>query len=579
MSFSIRRIYDDLLPVNKKAIDRIIEITRNQIADMTEESFEDIRRFFRNPYHKKMKYMFFVAEDTRGYMKGFIQMSYAPDLNYCFIDLMALAQEKQGGGAGSALYERVREEALNLKSAGIFIECMTDDGRVFRDKKVLRQNKARIRFYERHGARPIINTSYESNSRNHYHNPYFLLYDNLDRKSGLPAAEAKLIIRSILERKYDPSCGRRDIQSVIRSIQDDPVSIREPRYMKQEPDYKIRLLSEDNKISLIHNDGHEIHHIRERGYVESPVRIKSILRELEKTQLFRRVKIKKFPERYLREVHDSDFINYFKQVTMALEPGKTLYPDVFPIRKSVKPPRKLAARAGYYCIDVYSPINRNAYLAARGAVDCALTGALELLDGNRIAYALVRPPGHHADRNSFGGFCYFNSTAIAANYLSYYGKVAILDVDYHHGNGQQDIFYAKQYVLTVSIHADPDFEYPHFSGFSNEKGKGAGEGYNINYPLRENITGSEYIKTLKKAIARIKRYSPDFLVLAFGLDTAKGDPTGTWNLLRKDFYNNGLAIGRMDLPTLVVQEGGYNNRVLGANARSFFNGLWKGMHG
>lgn len=261
-----------------------------------------------------------------------------------------------------------------------------------------------------------------------------------------------------------------------------------------------------------------------------------------------------------------------------MEPGRTLYPDVFPIRKMVKPPKKLLSRAGYYCIDVYSPINRNSYLAARGAVNCALTASDEILEGTRIAYALVRPPGHHADTDSFGGFCYFNSTAIAANYLSRYGKVAILDIDYHHGNGQQEIFYQRQSVLTVSIHADPDFEYPHFFGFKNEIGKGFGEGFNINYPLPLAIGPVQYVRTLKKALRNIKQYDPDFLVLALGFDTAKGDPTGTWKMQKNDFRTIGKLIGSLKLPLLVIQEGGYNIRNLGINARYFFTGLWEGMY-
>ncbi len=234
--------------------------------------------------------------------------------------------------------------------------------------------------------------------------------------------------------------------------------------------------------------------------------------------------------------------------------------------------------AGYYCIDTFTPVNRNAYPAARRGVDCTLTAARELLEGRRITYALVRPPGHHAERRSFGGFCYFNNNAIAAEYLTAYGRIAILDIDYHHGNGQQDIFYARSDVLTVSIHGDPDFAYPYFTGFADERGEGQGLGYNLNFPLPESQTGDQYQVTLQQAIDVIQQFSPAFLVVALGLDPAKGDPTGTWSLAAKDFEANGRMLGQMRLPTLVVQEGGYRTRTLGRNARCFFQGLMEAAH-
>jgi acetoin utilization deacetylase AcuC-like enzyme len=223
-------------------------------------------------------------------------------------------------------------------------------------------------------------------------------------------------------------------------------------------------------------------------------------------------------------------------------------------------------------------LNLNAYLAAKRAVDCTLTAAQALLEGQQMAYALVRPPGHHAEKCSFGGFCYFNSTAIAAQFLSKYGKVAILDVDYHHGNGQQDIFYKRSDVLTCSIHGHPRFAYPYFSGFEDEKGFAGGFGYNINHPLPEQIDGVKYRIVLEKVLRSIHKFNPRFLVVAFGLDPAKGDPTGTWSLKAKDFEENGKLIGALKLPTLNVQEGGYNNRNIGINAQHFFKGLWSSIY-
>ncbi|HPJ40240.1 MAG TPA: histone deacetylase family protein, partial [Spirochaetota bacterium] len=532
-----------------------------------------------NPLYRNMHYTFFVAENGRGEVLGFAEMSHAGDSNFCFLDLIGLRKTRAGRGIGSALYRRVREEALHLRSVGIFMECLTDDPKAFPDKAVLKENRSRLRFYEQSGARPVMIPAYEVNSLHHYPNPYFLLFDDIGTGRGLPLPKARKIVRAVLERKYAGDCTEKDIRTLLLSMRDDPVPVRPPRYLRHESSNHRFSVPVKRKIPLIINNGHEIHHIREKGYVEAPVRITSILKHISKSDLFTECTPSRYSERRIRAVHDRDFVAYFKKVSARVPEGTSLYPDVFPIRRNVRAPRKLVSRAGYYCIDVYSPINRNSYITARRAVDCALTGADRILGGGRIAYALVRPPGHHAGRDSFGGFCYFNSTAIAAEYLSSYGRAAILDLDYHHGNGQQEIFYERSDVLTVSIHGDPDFEYPHFSGFSDERGDGEGAGYNYNIPLPEGIDGTRYTKALTKALQAIKKFDPDFLLIALGLDTAKGDPTGTWNLVKEDFERNGLAIGALRVPVLVVQEGGYDSKVLGANVLSFFRGLFTGMYG
>jgi len=329
---------------------------------------------------------------------------------------------------------------------------------------------------------------------------------------------------------------------------------------------------------LVVNDRHWIHHVEERGYVESPVRIDVILEELGKTTLFQRVPPRHYSEKHIRAVHDHGFVDYLWKVCTKLDAGTAIYPYVFPVRNRTRPPKDLPIRAGYYCIDTFTPLTGNAYLAAKRAVDCALTAAKKLLEGYRLAYALVRPPGHHAEPATFGGFCYFNSAAVAAQLLSTYSKVAILDVDYHHGNGQQEIFYDRPDVLTISIHGHPSFTYPYFSGFVSEKGRGPGKNYNINIPLPEDIDGEYYRRVLRGALSRVRRFKPRFLIVELGLDTAKEDPTGSWSLEAEDFEAIGQMIGSLRLPTLVVQEGGYDTRVLGINARHFLTGLWFGAY-
>jgi acetoin utilization deacetylase AcuC-like enzyme/L-amino acid N-acyltransferase YncA len=261
---------------------------------------------------------------------------------------------------------------------------------------------------------------------------------------------------------------------------------------------------------------------------------------------------------------------------MMAGPKKSIYPYVFPLRNPARAPKDETVLAGYYCIDTFTPLNQNAYLAARSAVDCVLTAADKVLEGAPLAYALVRPPGHHAETRSFGGFCYFNNAAIAANLLARYGKVAILDIDYHHGNGQQEIFYNRSDVLTVSIHAHPSFAYPYFTGFRDETGIGPGAGFNLNIPLPEHITPEQHRNAVAEGLRRVRRFAPAYLVVSLGFDTARGDPTGTWSNRGKDFELLGRMIGEHGYPTLVVQEGGYRVRTLGANARNFFAGLVTG---
>jgi acetoin utilization deacetylase AcuC-like enzyme len=389
--------------------------------------------------------------------------------------------------------------------------------------------------------------------------------------------EARAVVRAILERSYGWLCPPDYIDRVVLSFRDDPIQLRPYRYVSPTAVVSAPLRApQDARVLLIMNDKHDIHHVRERGYVEAPVRISAIRKELDKLDLFRVAEPKTFPDSHVFDVHDPAYVRYLKRMCATLPPDQSVYPYVFPVRNATRPPRELAIRAGYYCIDTFTPINRNAWPAARRAVDCALTGASALLSGTRLAYALVRPPGHHAEHSAFGGFCYLNSAAVAAHYLSGQGRVAMLDIDYHHGNGQQEIFYKRADVLTVSIHGHPSVAYPYFTGFPSEVGDGPGRGLNLNFALAESVDGKEYSRILERALSRIRGFGPRFLVVCLGLDTAKADPTGTWSLRSSDFERNGRAIGMLALPTLIVQEGGYNTRNLGTHARHFFAGLWAG---
>jgi acetoin utilization deacetylase AcuC-like enzyme/GNAT superfamily N-acetyltransferase len=575
--FRIRRIHDDTAPADRQTLAEVETILRQQFPALSEEDFRKLAAQLRDPLRHRFRAVLFVAEDARAQLKGFALLMHAPDLRFAYLDFISAAPGRTGGGVGGALYDRVRDEAQALDVVGLFFEALPDDPVLSPDPEVRTQNAARLRFYERYGAFPIANTAYETPVQPDWDNPPYLVFDDLGSGEPLRRDQAQAIVRAILERKYGKLCPASYIEMVAESFRDDPVQLRPPRYRRtgrrQAPAPRVS----ERGVALLVNDKHAIHHIRERGYVQSPVRVEAILKEIMPSGLFARLPVQSFNEDHIRAVHKGSFVDYLKRACALVPEGTSIYPYVFPIRNAARPPKDLPLRAGYYCIDTFTPLNRNVWPAAERAVDCALTGARHLLEGFRAAYALVRPPGHHAERRSFGGFCYLNSAAVAANYLSRFGTVAVLDVDYHHGNGTQDIFYARSDVLTVSIHGHPRFTFPYFSGFEDEKGEGAGAGYNLNIPLQENLDGSAYRAALETALRRVRRFRPRYLVIAFGLDTARGDPTGSFTLRARDFSENGRLLGALRLPTLVVQEGGYRTRSLGTNARHFFGGLWQGL--
>lgn len=577
--FRIRRVFDDVMAADREAMRKVQRILAEQFPGLAPREVEELPRRLRDPVAHGFRAVLLVAESGPGRVRGFALMSHAPDLGFCYLDFISAAPGRTGGGIGGALYQRVREEAVHLAPVGLFFECLPDDPEVCRDGELLAANRARLRFYERFGARPIAGTAYDTPVSAADTCPPLLVFDDLGRGRPLRRAEARDIIRAILERKYAGVCDREYVERVVASIKDDPVRLRPSRYSRARsgPPPVAAEIPEDERIALVINDRHEVHHVHEAGYVESPVRIRSILEGLAASPAFLRVPARHFGRRYLTTVHDEGLVGYLERVTEKLGEGESVYPYVFPIRNRTRPPRELPLRAGYFSIDTFTPISRGAIAAARAAVDCALTAAQEIARGRRLAYALVRPPGHHAERGAFGGFCYYNNVAIAAAYLLQQGRVAILDLDFHHGNGAQEIFYRSRDVLTVSLHGHPSFAYPYFSGFAGERGEGEGEGFNLNLPLPEGTDGERYRRALRRALAAIAEFAPVVLVVALGLDTARRDPTGSFVLGAADFRENGRMVGALRLPTLVVQEGGYRTRTLGVNARAFFEGLW-GAH-
>ena len=568
--FRIRQIAEAALPVDRRILSEVQALLLRRLPGVHPSEVESLPEKLLDPLKYKRRTFLLVADDLRGDLKAFALFSHYPDLGFCVLDYIA---SDAGGGVGGALYERVRELARGLAPLGLFFECLPDEPGLVSNPEFVKGNASRLRFYERFGARPIVGTGYEKlPPRPQDTDLPFLVWDDLGRGKPLRRDELRAVVRALLERVYARICTPEYVQRVVDSIGDDPVRLRAPRYQPRAAPAQTRLRGE-RLVALVVNDQHQLHHVRERGYVEAPVRIKSILEGVRPTGLFWPLPPRRFPERHLLAVHEREMVEYLKRACAGLKPGDSIYPYVFPIRNVARPPKDLAMRAGYYCIDTFTPINKEAYEAARRGVDCALTAAEALLSGQRFAYALVRPPGHHAERRSFGGFCYFNNNAVAAEYLSSHGRVAILDLDYHHGNGQQEIFWRRADVLTISIHGHPSFAYPFFTGFEEERGEGEGAGHNLNLPLPEKVDGQKYRRALRQALERIRAHQPRFLVVALGLDTAKRDPTGTWSLDGADFEHNGRLVGELGLPTLVVQEGGYRTASLGSNARRFFQGL------
>jgi acetoin utilization deacetylase AcuC-like enzyme len=208
-------------------------------------------------------------------------------------------------------------------------------------------------------------------------------------------------------------------------------------------------------------------------------------------------------------------------------------------------------------------------------VNVALTGQAELAKGARGVFSLCRPPGHHAAADYMGGYCYLNNAAIAAQAMLDQGasRVAILDVDYHHGNGTQDIFYDRADVLFTSIHGDPRFEYPFFLGYADEKGEGVGRGFNFNYPLAAGSDWSAWGLALAAACRQIAAYAPDALIVSLGVDTFKEDPISQFKLDSPDYLRMGEVIGALGLQTLFVMEGGYAVEEIGINAINVLQGF------
>jgi acetoin utilization deacetylase AcuC-like enzyme len=285
-------------------------------------------------------------------------------------------------------------------------------------------------------------------------------------------------------------------------------------------------------------------------------------------------------------VHTSRYLDFLRTAWdqwLATDRGRAEvqpFPAVWPVRtlRGDVEPRDFIARLGLYSMDNETPLVAGSWTAARAAADAAVSAAALLSSGARAAFSAMRPPGHHAGPDFMGGYCFLNNAAIAAEALRARGsdRVAILDVDYHHGNGTQSIFYARADVLTVSIHGDPRTEYPFFLGYEDEMGEGPGVGFNRNFTLPAGTGFESWFAALEAACARVGEHRADALVVPLGLDTYRGDPISKFLLESSDFSRVGARLASLGLPTVFVMEGGYATKELGVNACNVLEGFEQG---
>jgi acetoin utilization deacetylase AcuC-like enzyme len=340
-------------------------------------------------------------------------------------------------------------------------------------------------------------------------------------------------------------------------------------------------------VHVVYSEQHRLHapvHDIEEGSAvpnpDHPDRAERIVEVLRADPSFNIVAPTEHGRGSIEAVHAPALVRYLAEAWSSSR-GVELFPDTMPHARLhegfdglSREPEFRVGRIGYWCFDTGTPIMEHTYVAAREAVDVALTAADLVLAGERITYGLCRPPGHHAARSVFGGFCYFNNAAIAAEYVVACtgGRVAVVDIDYHHGNGTQQIFYRRPDVLYVSLHADPSRAFPYFTGYTEETGAGPGLGFTVNYPLAAAIGDSAYLSVLEGAMEDITRFAPEVTVVSLGLDSYRKDPLGDFALTNAVYAECGRLIREASDRVVVLQEGGYYLPELGDNVRQFLLG-------
>jgi acetoin utilization deacetylase AcuC-like enzyme len=338
------------------------------------------------------------------------------------------------------------------------------------------------------------------------------------------------------------------------------------------------------------NDRHALHHGRRemfRGELvpcfEVPARADHVLRELQSRKLGAIESPPDIAEEAILRVHSRRYVDFLRgawEEWVALDPAnaqRDAIPSYWPIRtfRSDVLPASFPARMGLFSFDAGSPLTSGTWVAARAGAECAVASANHVLGGARGAFALTRPPGHHAGADFFGGYCFLNNAAIAAQALRDGGvdRVAILDIDYHHGNGTQAIFYERADVFFASVHGDPHTEYPYYLGYADERGNGTGEGYNLNLPLPRGTGFAAWRGAMSHALREIACFGAQALVVSLGVDTFAGDPISGFDLRSEHFLRIGEDLAGAGLATVFVFEGGYAVAEVGVNAVNVLDGF------
>lgn len=325
---------------------------------------------------------------------------------------------------------------------------------------------------------------------------------------------------------------------------------------------------------LSHAPLRELHNGGFTDYAETPARAEAILAAIGGAEAPR-----DHGEAAIRAVHAADYIDHLKTAPAAWaaagRPGDAMG-YVWPVvgRRALALDR-IDARMGRYSFDATTPLTAQSWAAAKGSVDAGLSALDAVLAGERAAFALCRPPGHHAGADYMGGYCYLNTAAVVAQAARDAGhaRVAILDIDYHHGNGTQDIFRTRGDVFYASVHADPATDYPFYWGHADETGEGEGAGATLNLPLPRGTTLDAFRRAQAAALEAIARFGATLLVVSFGADTWEGDPISAFRLTTADYGVLARDIAASGLPTAIVMEGGYAVNALGANVTSFLSGF------
>lgn len=335
----------------------------------------------------------------------------------------------------------------------------------------------------------------------------------------------------------------------------------------------------------LHHPSHEFEGSRLQPPFEHPGRAEIIREALAADPTFRFVAPDEHDTAAIEAVHDPGLVRFLAEAWVEYQvahgPTRDVMPDVFAmqaLREGMGParePTEIGARLGWWCYETTTPLTQGTYDAARSAVDVALTAASLVEGGERVAYGLCRPPGHHAARSLYGGYCFFNNAAVVAHDLAHRtgSRVTVLDVDYHHGNGTQQIFYERADVQFVSLHGDPVRAYPHLTGFADETGAGPGAGHNVNRPLPAGLDDDGYVAALGGLCEVIDRFDPAFVVVSLGVDTFVDDPISDLALTADGLARSGAVVAALDRPTVVLQEGGYADDQLGLNVQAWLRGF------